>query len=73
MWRWRSPIGELRIVRTSDGAYGFEFCGVIWEACPTPEIELSNICAHSTCCDEWDESEYDCPSTLSEWVFQSDV
>lgn len=66
MWKYESPIGTLIIRKTDDG-YGFEYDGVIWEACDTPQAEADNIAQHVTNCDKWDSCEYDAPSDLSQW------
>lgn len=39
MWVYHSSIGPLYIVPTGDGLFGFLYNGIIWEACPTPQIE----------------------------------
>ena len=43
---------------------------VVWEACPTPQIEADNIYMQCTGCDDWDT--YDAsntivPAALSKW------
>lgn len=70
MWYYDSSIGRLYVELTSEGAYGFRFRDdpAIWEACSTPEDEISNISAHATNCAEWDFSAATAPSVLSEWV-----
>ena len=43
MWVYHSSIGPLYIVPTGDGLFGFLYNGIIWEACPTPQIEADNV------------------------------
>lgn len=66
MWKYESPIGTLIIRKLSDG-FGFEYDGVIWESCRTPQEEADNIACHVTGCSEWDACQFDAPSDLSEW------
>ena len=69
MWYYDTPIGRLYIRRSSDGGYGFNYAGIVWEACPTPEEEASNISAHVTGCPDWDLCDHEVPADLSEWGF----
>ena len=66
MWKYESPIGPLIIRELSDG-FGFEYDGVIWEACETPQAEADNIARHVTGCPEWDGCQFDAPPDLSGW------
>lgn len=43
MWVYNSPIGPLYIVPTDDGQFGLLYNGIIWEACPAPQIEADNV------------------------------
>ena len=43
MWVYDSPIGPLYIVLTEADQYGFLYNGILWEACPTPQIEADNV------------------------------
>ena len=65
MWVYDSPIGPLCIVRLNDGQYGFQYDGVIWEACPTPQIEADNV--YCTAASNLKELPHD----LSEWTHVS--
>ena len=68
-WKYHSPIGTLYIIELNDGTFGFEYNGVIWETCDTPEAEADNIFLHVTACQAWDSlqpSPSD-PSDLTEW------
>ena len=70
MWLYRSPIGNIYIKQLSDGSYGMVYNNVVWEACPTPQIEADNIYMQCTGCDDWDT--YDAsntivPAALSKW------
>lgn len=50
MWVYHSSIGPLYIVPTGDGLFGFLYNGIIWEACPTPQIEADNVYCRATGC-----------------------
>ena len=52
MWGYNSPIGPLYIVPTDDGQFGLLYNGIIWEACPTPQIEADNVYCCATGCTE---------------------
>ena len=68
MWVYDSPIGPLYIVRTDDGQYGFLYNGIIWEACPTPQIEADNVYCRATGCAAASDLE-ELPHDLSEWTY----
>lgn len=65
-----SPIGPLYIVRTDDGQYGFLYDGIIWEACPTPQIEADNVYCRATGCAAASNLK-ELPHDLSEWTHVS--
>lgn len=71
MWYYDTPIGRLFIVKTPEGEYGFAYNGIIWEACPTPQEEVSNINVHVTGCVTWDLCDIEVPDDLSEWIYVS--
>lgn len=68
MWVYDSPIGPLYIVRTDDGQYGFLYNGIIWEACPTPQVEADNVYCRATGCAAASDLE-ELPHDLSEWTY----
>ena len=70
MWVYDSPIGPLYIVRTDDAQYGFLYDGIIWEACPTPQIEADNVYCRATGCAAASDLE-ELPHDLSEWTYVS--
>ena len=70
MWVYDSPIGPLYIVRTDDGQYGFLYDGIIWEACPTPQIEADNVYCRATGCAAASNLK-ELPHDLSEWTHVS--
>lgn len=69
MWVYHAPIGDLFIKRLSNGRYGLEFNGTIWESCHSPQAEADNVYCHCTGCYEWDSLDglVDGPTDLSEW------
>ncbi len=70
MWRYKSPIGNIYIKRLSDGSYGMEHNGTVWEACDTPETEADNVYMQCTGCSDWDSLDtrkINVPRDLSEW------
>lgn len=70
MWVYDSPIGPLYIVRLNYGQYGFQYDGVIWEACPTPQIEADNVYCRATGCTAASNLK-ELPHDLSEWTHVS--
>lgn len=74
MWIYHAGRHTLRIIELPNGMFGFQFDNdpTIWEACPSPEIEASNIAAHVTGCDVWDSLDLivDCPESLAEWSYR---
>ncbi|MCI8604977.1 MAG: hypothetical protein HFE79_12685 [Ruminiclostridium sp.] len=70
MWRYKSPIGNIYIKRLSDGSYGMEHNGTVWEACDTPQAEADNVYMKCTGCSDWDlldTSKVNVTRDLSEW------
>lgn len=70
MWRYKSPIGNIYIIKLNDGRYGMVYKDVVWESCPTPEQEADNIYMQCTGCFDWDlcdVSRFNVPSDLSDW------
>lgn len=67
MWVYHSSIGDLIIRQLSNGRYGFEYDGTIWESCHSPQAEADNVYCHVTGCYDWDASDEDGPCDLSEW------
>lgn len=70
MWKYESPIGTLYIQKLEDGRYGLLYKGTIWESCPTPQQEASNVYMHCTGCSEWDALDGkipNVPNDLSKW------
>ena len=67
MWVYHSSIGPLYIVPTGDGLFGFLYNGIIWEACPTPQIEADNVYCRATGCPDASNLE-ELPHDLSEWT-----
>lgn len=70
MWKYDSPIGPLYIKHLTDGLYGLEYDGTIWEECDTPQAEADNVYMQCTGCSDWDlfnASNTDIPTDLSEW------
>ena len=75
MWVYHSPIGNIFIKQLSDGTYGMEYNGTIWESAKTPQIEADNVFCHVTGCSEWDSLDgtiLDTPTDLSEWEYIED-
>lgn len=70
MWVYHSSIGPLYIVPTGDGLFGFLYNGIIWEACPTPQIEADNVYCRATGCPDASNLE-ELPHDLSEWTYIS--
>lgn len=70
MWVYHSSIGPLYIVPTGDGLFGFLYNGIIWEACPTPQIEADNVFCRATGCPDASNLE-ELPHDLSEWTYIS--
>ena len=68
MWGYNSPIGPLYIVPTDDGQFGLLYNGIIWEACPTPQIEADNVYCCATGCTEISNLK-ELPHDLSEWTY----
>lgn len=71
MWLYRSPIGNIYIVRLDDGSYGMLYKGVVYEASDTPDIEADNVYMQVTGCYEWDmldTTNVFVPHDLSEWI-----
>lgn len=70
MWRYKSPIGYLIIKELSNGLYGLEYDGIIWECCDSPECEADNVFQQVTGCSQWDLLKIDSlqiPRDLSQW------
>ena len=70
MWLYESPIGKIYIKRLSDGSYGMEYNGTVWEACDTPMAEADNVYMQCTGCSDWDSldtSGITVPCDLSKW------
>lgn len=65
---YNSPIGPLYIVPTDDGQFGLLYNGIIWEACPTPQIEADNVYCCATGCTEISNLK-ELPHDLSEWTY----
>lgn len=70
MWVYHSSIGPLYIVPTGDGLFGFLYNGIIWGACPTPQIEADNVYCRATGCPDASNLE-ELPHDLSEWTYIS--
>ena len=71
VWVYHSPIGAMFIKQLPDGSYGLEYDGVVWESCPSPEIEADNVYLHMTGCADWDLLDgqiKDVPTGLSGWT-----
>lgn len=69
MWVYHSSIGELRIVPTAGGRFGFFFDDVLWESCPTPQAQADDVYCHATGCTAWDLCKELGPTDLSEWTY----
>ena len=67
---YHSSIGPLYIVPIGDGLFGFLYNGIIWEACPTPQIEADNVYCRATGCPDASNLE-ELPHDLSEWTYIS--
>ena len=70
MWYYETPIGVLKIVKTSYG-YGFLFGDdpTDWTGHRDPRVLADDVYCHATGCTEWDSSGIDGPQDLSEWVY----
>ena len=70
MWYFRTPVGVLKIVKTSYG-YGFRFSDdpTEWTGHRDPRTLADDVFNHATGCTEWDSSGIDGPQDLSEWIY----
>ena len=70
MWYYPTPIGVLKIVKTSYG-YGFLFDDdpTDWTGHDDPRALADDVFNHATGYTKWDSSGIEGPQDLSEWIY----
>jgi hypothetical protein len=70
MWSYKFKNGTAHIVR-QDGTYFFEYGGIFYTGCDTPEAVASDAYCAATGCDLWDDwvgsNSSEAPIDLSYW------
>lgn len=69
MYVYRTAVGLLQIIRSTDGVYYFKFGDdpIYWTGHPDPQVVADDVYCHVTGCSAWDDSDINGPCDLSEW------
>jgi len=68
MWVYRARIGTLTIKPLDDGRYGLFYDDELWGSWHSPWAAADEVYTHSSGCTDWDMSDEDGPTDLSEWM-----
>lgn len=68
-WCYRSPFGVLEIVPKRNGNFVLVLDGEEFDESHSPQAVADNLYTHTSGFFEWDVSDFDGPTDLSEWTY----